>query len=61
MHIQEISLSADVNQEQVEQKADAQPLDNQESNSRDVDNYVYAILLLGLLLMLIGFVRGRRL
>lgn len=61
VHIQEISLSADVQQEQIEQKPDAQSLDNQESNSRDVDNYVYAILLLGLLLMLIGFVRGRRL
>lgn len=66
VRIQEIDLPADSQEEQAadekaEQQSDKQLLDEQEPNSSEVDNYLYAVLLFALLLMFVGFIRSRRL
>ncbi|OUS41605.1 cobalamin biosynthesis protein CobN [Oleispira antarctica] len=64
VRIQEIDLqNADQNEQQKDQAADEQSSEDisEETESVASDNYLYAVLAFAFLLMLIGFIRARRL
>ena len=61
VRIQEIDLQTDRQQEKEAQAKEAQERADQSVNKGEVDDYLYAVLLFALLLMLVGFIRARRL
>ena len=61
VRIQEIDLQTDRQQEKEAQEKEAQERADQAVNKGEVDDYLYAVLLFALLLMLVGFIRARRL